>query len=210
MILIIDNYDSFTYNLVHRIGEIDPTAEIEVYRNDKISLDEIAVKNPSHIIISPGPCTPKEAGISVDCVRRFAGHIPLLGVCLGHQAIGEAFGAKIVRAPKVMHGKTDHIFHHGCSLYDGLPNPFVATRYHSLMIDPETLPADFEICAWSEDPEEQGVIMAIRHRELPLFGMQFHPESFLTDVGHELLRRFLQVKAGRSEVSPEASLPALG
>ncbi len=199
MILIIDNYDSFTYNLVHRIGEIDPSAEIEVYRNDKISLDEIAAKNPSHIIISPGPCTPKEAGISVECVRRFAGRIPLLGVCLGHQAIGEAFGARIVRAPKVMHGKTDHIFHHGCFLYEGLPNPFVATRYHSLMIDPETLPPEFEICAWSEAPEEKGVIMGIEHRRYPLFGMQFHPESFLTDVGHELLRRFLQFKDSKAE-----------
>ncbi len=195
MILVIDNYDSFTYNLVHRIGELDPNVEIEVYRNDKITLDEIAAKRPSHIIISPGPCTPKEAGISVDCVRRFAGEIPILGVCLGHQAIGEAFGAKIVRAPKVMHGKTDLIYHHGCYLYEGIPNPFVATRYHSLMIAPETLPAEFEVCAWSEDPEERGIIMGIRHRRYPLFGVQFHPESFLTEVGHELLRRFLAIES---------------
>jgi anthranilate synthase component 2 len=205
MILVIDNYDSFTYNLVHRIGELDPNIEIEVYRNDKITLEEIAARRPSHIIISPGPCTPREAGISVACVRRFAGEIPLLGVCLGHQAIGEAFGARIVRAPKVMHGKTDFIYHHGCSLYEGIPNPFIATRYHSLMIAPETLPAEFELCAWSEDPEERGVIMGIRHREFPLFGMQFHPESFLTDVGHELLRRFLQVTTGDQKLSLNGS-----
>lgn len=194
MILIIDNYDSFTYNLVHRIGELDPTVEIEVYRNDKISVEEIAARSPSHIVISPGPCTPKEAGISVECIRHFAGKIPILGVCLGHQAIGEAFGAKIVRAPRVMHGKTDYVYHHGCYLYEGIPNPFIATRYHSLMIAPETLPPEFEVCAWSEDPEERGIIMGIRHREFPVFGVQFHPESFLTDIGHELLRRFLAVR----------------
>ncbi len=195
MILVIDNYDSFTYNLVHRLGEIDPALEIEVHRNDKISLDEIEAMGPSHVIISPGPCTPKEAGISVDCIRRFAGKIPILGVCLGHQAIGEAFGAAIVRARVIMHGKTDWIYHGNCDFYAGLDNPFCATRYHSLIIQRETLSDDFEICAWSEAPEDPGVIMGIRHKKYAVFGMQFHPESFLTEVGHELLRRFLAVSS---------------
>ncbi len=196
MILLIDNYDSFTYNLVQRLGELDPELDLEVYRNDKIELEQIEAKNPSHIIISPGPCTPNEAGISVECVRRFAGRVPLLGVCLGHQSIAQAFGARIVRAPCIMHGKTDMIHHNDCDLYQGLENPFRATRYHSLIVDPDTLSDQFEVCAWTQSPEVPRVIMAIRHKRYPLFGMQFHPESFLTDLGPELLRRFLMVQAG--------------
>lgn len=193
MILLIDNYDSFTYNLVQRLGEIDPTLDLEVHRNDQITLDEIEAKSPSHLIVSPGPCTPNEAGISVACIQRFAGRIPLLGVCLGHQSIGQAFGAKIVRASRLMHGKTDLIHHDGRDLYEGLDNPFVATRYHSLIIQPDTLPEVFEVCAWCESPDAGREIMGIRHREFPLFGMQFHPESFLTEPGTRMLGRFLEV-----------------
>jgi anthranilate synthase/aminodeoxychorismate synthase-like glutamine amidotransferase len=193
MILLIDNYDSFTYNLVQRLGEIDPSLELQVHRNDKITLDEIADRRPSHLIVSPGPCTPDEAGISVPCVRRFAGQIPLLGVCLGHQSIGQAFGAKIVRAGRLMHGKTDHIHHDDRGLFAGLDNPFVATRYHSLVIQPDTLPAEFEVCAWSDAPDGSREIMGIRHKQFPLFGLQFHPESFLTDCGITILERFLKV-----------------
>jgi anthranilate synthase component 2 len=192
MILLIDNYDSFTYNLVQRLGEIDPTLDLQVFRNDQITLEEIEARKPSHLIISPGPCTPNEAGISVPCVKRFAGDIPLLGVCLGHQSIGQAFGAKIVRAGRLMHGKTDMIHHDGQALFEGLPNPFQATRYHSLVIQPDTLPAEFEVCAWSNAPDGTLEIMGVRHKKLPLFGVQFHPESFLTDCGTILLRRFLE------------------
>ena len=191
MILLVDNYDSFTYNLVQRLGEIDPSLELEVYRNDKITVDEIEAKAPSHLIISPGPCTPNEAGISVECVKRFAGKVPLLGVCLGHQSIGQAFGAKIVRAGRLMHGKTDAIHHDNRGLYRGLDNPLVATRYHSLVIQPDTLPEEFEISAWSDAPDGTREIMGIRHKEFPLEGVQFHPESFLTDCGVTLLERFL-------------------
>lgn len=194
MILLIDNYDSFTYNLVQRLGEIDPTLELEVHRNDKITLDEIAALGPSHLIVSPGPCTPDEAGISVPCVKRFAGKIPLLGVCLGHQSIGQAFGAKIVRAGRLMHGKTDQIHHDNRGLFEGLDNPFVATRYHSLVIQPDTLPAEFDVAAWSVAPDGSREIMAIRHKEFALFGLQFHPESFLTDCGTKILERFLRVQ----------------
>lgn len=195
MILIIDNYDSFTYNLVQRLGEIDPALDIQVYRNDQITLDEIAAQRPSHLIISPGPCTPKEAGVSCDVVTRFAGKIPLLGVCLGHQSIGYATGAEIVRAEQLMHGKTDLIRHDNRGLFAGLPNPFQATRYHSLVIKPGTLSDDFEECAWANAPGGGEEIMAVRHKRFPLFGLQFHPESFLTDCGVELLQRFLEVKA---------------
>jgi anthranilate synthase/aminodeoxychorismate synthase-like glutamine amidotransferase len=149
MILLVDNYDSFTYNLVQRLGEIDPSLDLEVHRNDQITLDEIEARRPSHIIVSPGPCTPNEAGISVSCVERFAGRVPILGVCLGHQSIGQAFGAKIVRADRLMHGKTDSIFHDNVGLFEGLDNPFTATRYHSLVIQPDTLCDQFEVCAWS-------------------------------------------------------------
>ena len=195
MILLIDNYDSFTWNLVQRIGEIAPSLPLEVHRNDRISGDEIAAKAPSHLVISPGPCTPSEAGISCDAVRRFAGRMPILGVCLGHQSIGQVFGGTIVRAKRLMHGKVDAIEHSGHGLFAGLASPIEATRYHSLVIDPPTLPRDFEVDAWSTAPDGSREIMAIRHKTLPVYGMQFHPESFLTLAGYDLLRAFLAVKA---------------
>ncbi len=191
MILLIDNYDSFTYNLVQRLGEIDGGLEIEVHRNDQITTDEIAAKKPSHLIVSPGPCTPSEAGISVECVKKFMGKLPLLGVCLGHQSIGQATGGVIVRAKRLMHGKTDQIHHDGQGIFQGLPNPLTATRYHSLVIRPDTLHPDFLVSAWAEAPGGSREIMAIRHRTLPVVGVQFHPESFLTEHGHDMLRAFL-------------------
>ncbi|MBX3411362.1 MAG: aminodeoxychorismate/anthranilate synthase component II [Pirellulales bacterium] len=197
MILVIDNYDSFTYNLVQRLGEIDSTLDVQVHRNDQITTDEIAAKNPSHLIVSPGPCTPREAGISCEVIERFAPTVPLLGVCLGHQSIGHAFGGDIVRAERLMHGKTDQIFHNNSGLFEGLENPMIATRYHSLVIRPGTLSDDFDVCAWSDDGQGTREIMAIRHRNYPLYGLQFHPESFLTDRGTDLLRRFLAVRGGR-------------
>jgi anthranilate synthase component 2 len=190
MLLIIDNYDSFTYNLVQRLGELDPAIDLKVVRNDQATLDEIATWKPNGLIISPGPCTPDEAGISVSCIRRFAGEFPILGVCLGHQSMAQAFGAKIVRAPRLMHGKTDDIHHDGLGLFRGLPNPFVATRYHSLVVEPSTLPAEFCISAWSTSPNFGREIMGIRHRQLPLEGLQFHPESFLTTSGPGILCAF--------------------
>ena len=195
MILLIDNYDSFTYNLVQRLGEIDPSLDLEVHRNDQITLDEIQARQPTHLIISPGPCTPDEAGISLPCVKRFAGKIPLLGVCLGHQSIGQAFGGKIVRAVRLMHGKTDMIQHDNQGLYEGLPNPFEATRYHSLVIQPDTLSDEFTITAWSNAPDGTLEIMGIQHKHYPLFGVQYHPESFLTGCGTKILERFLAVSA---------------
>jgi len=193
VIQIIDNYDSFTYNLVQRLGEIDAQLDIRVDRNDEISVDEIIDRQPDRVIISPGPCTPSEAGISVECVERLAGKFPLLGVCLGHQSIGQAYGAKIVRADRLMHGKTDMIYHTGGPLLGGLDNPFQATRYHSLLIQPGTLPDELEVTAWCEAPDGQREIMAVCHREFPLFGLQFHPESFLTLAGTDILQQFLQV-----------------
>ena len=193
MILLIDNYDSFTYNLVQRLGEIDHRLEIEVHRNDQITTDEIAAKKPSHLIVSPGPCTPTEAGISVECIQKFTGKIPLLGVCLGHQSIGQATGGVIVRAKRLMHGKTDQIHHDGQGIFKGLPNPLTATRYHSLVIRPDTLNPDFLVSAWAEAPDGGKEIMAIRHKTLPVVGVQFHPESFLTEHGHDMLRKFLAV-----------------
>jgi anthranilate synthase/aminodeoxychorismate synthase-like glutamine amidotransferase len=194
MILVIDNYDSFTYNLVQRLGELDASVEVAVHRNDQITVDQIASLRPTHLILSPGPCTPTEAGISVECVQRLAGKLPILGVCLGHQSIGQATGARIVRAKRLMHGKTDYIHHADRDLFAGLPNPLVATRYHSLVIEPETLSPEFEVTAWSDAPDGSREIMAIRHKKYPLLGVQFHPESFLTDLGPELLRRFLAMK----------------
>ena len=191
MILLIDNYDSFTYNLVQRLGEIDAGLEIEVHRNDQITTDEIAAKKPSHLIVSPGPCTPSEAGISVECIQKFMGKLPLLGVCLGHQSIGQATGGVIVRAKRLMHGKTDQIHHDGQGIFQGLPSPLTATRYHSLVIRPDTLHPDFLVSAWAEAPDGSREIMAIRHRTLPVVGVQFHPESFLTEHGHDMLRAFL-------------------
>jgi len=195
MILLIDNYDSFTWNLVQRIGEIAPEVPLEVHRNDRITGDEIAARSPTHLVISPGPCTPNEAGISCDAVRRFTGRMPILGVCLGHQSIGQVFGGTIVRAKQLMHGKVDRIEHAGRGLFTGLATPIEATRYHSLVIDPPTLPRDFEVDAWSWAPDGSREIMAIRHRTLPVFGVQFHPESFLTPAGYDLLRTFLAVRA---------------
>jgi anthranilate synthase/aminodeoxychorismate synthase-like glutamine amidotransferase len=194
MILLIDNYDSFTYNLVQRLGEIDPDLEIEVHRNDQITLDEIEQKAPTHLIVSPGPCTPLEAGISCAAIERFGPQIPTLGVCLGHQSIGQAHGGEIVRAKRLMHGKTDDIHHDNQGLFAGLPNPLRATRYHSLVIRPGTLSDDFEVSAWSAAPDGEREIMAVRHRRYPLVGLQFHPESFLTECGTDLLRRFLELK----------------
>ncbi len=194
MIVLIDNYDSFTYNLVQRLGELDPELDVRVFRNDKVTVDELESLEPSHVIISPGPCTPDAAGISLEAARRFAGHVPLLGVCLGHQSIAQAFGATIVRAGRLMHGKTDQIHHDNRGLYEGLENPLVATRYHSLIIQPDTLPDEFEVSAWSDAPEGTREIMGIRHREHPVFGVQFHPESFLTDCGSVLLQRFVQIE----------------
>ena len=188
MIVLIDNYDSFTYNLVQRFGEIDPEIDLRVFRNDKITTDELADLQPSHIVISPGPCTPREAGCSSDVIKRFAPSIPLLGVCLGHQCIGHAFGGNVVRNTRIMHGKTSLIFHDGQGVFRGLPNPFEATRYHSLVIERETFHhVDFVITAWTQEQE----IMGVRHRDWPLFGVQFHPESFLTVEGPQLLRNFL-------------------
>lgn len=191
MIALIDNYDSFTYNLVQRLGEIDPEIDLEVVRNDQVTVDELVARQPSHLIVSPGPCTPSEAGISCEAISRLMGQVPILGVCLGHQAIGQATGAQIVRADRLMHGKTDWIVHNDQGLYAGLDNPLVATRYHSLIIRPETLSDDFEVCAWCDAPDGRREIMGIRHRRWPVHGMQFHPESFLTELGTELLRRFL-------------------
>ena len=193
MILLIDNYDSFTYNLVQRLGEIDPSLDLEVHRNDQISVDEIVARAPSHLIISPGPCTPSEAGISCECVERLAGRLPILGVCLGHQAIGQATGAQIVRAERLMHGKTDMIHHDGQGLFSGIENPFQATRYHSLVIKPGTLSDDFTVCAWSDGPGGLREIMAVNHKRFPLYGLQFHPESFLTLCGTQILTNFLAV-----------------
>lgn len=191
MILVLDNYDSFTYNLVQRLGEIDPNVDIRVVRNDKLTIDDICRMQPSRILISPGPCSPSEAGISVPIVKELAGKFPILGVCLGHQSIGQALGATIVRAPELMHGKTDRISHDNCGFFEGLPNPFVATRYHSLVIDPPTLPDELEVSAWVEN-EYGRQIMGVRHRKFPIEGWQFHPESFLTEPGIELLTRFLR------------------
>ena len=197
MIEIIDNYDSFTYNLVQRLGEIDPAIEIRVDRNDEITVDEIIARRPERIIISPGPCTPNEAGVSVECVRRLAGKLPLLGVCLGHQCIAESFGAKVVRAQRLMHGKVSPIHHDGSGVFAGLANPFQATRYHSLIVPEDSLRGDFELTAWTDDADHPREVMGVRHRTHPIHGVQFHPESFLTDGGIRLLENFLKIPSGR-------------
>ncbi len=187
MILVIDNYDSFTYNLVQYLGELG--AALEVVRNDQATVDEVKQKAPDRIVISPGPKTPSEAGICLEVIREFAGRAPILGVCLGHQAIGQAFGGRVIRAPEVMHGKTSQIHHDGKTVFAGLPNPFPATRYHSLIVERESLPACLEISATSPD----GLIMGLRHKEMKVEGVQFHPESILTDSGKQLLANFLQL-----------------
>ncbi len=184
MMLVIDNYDSFTYNLVQYLGELG--ADLDVRRNNRVTIDEIADIAPDRILLSPGPCTPNEAGISLDVVREFAGRVPILGVCLGHQTVGQAFGGNVIRAPKLMHGKTSEIEHDGRGVFKGLPSPFTATRYHSLIVERESLPGELEITA-----EVDGLIMGLRHRELPVEGVQFHPESILTTEGKSLLRNFL-------------------
>jgi anthranilate synthase component 2 len=188
MIFMLDNYDSFTYNLVQYLCELG--AEVEVRRNDAVTVDEVEAMRPAAIVISPGPCTPREAGISVALIQRCASRIPTLGVCLGHQAIGAALGGGVVRAPRIMHGKTSPIHHRGEGVFAGLPDPFEATRYHSLVIDPRTLPAELEVTAWTDD-EGQRTIMGVRHATWPLEGVQFHPESILTVCGKQLLANFL-------------------
>jgi anthranilate synthase/aminodeoxychorismate synthase-like glutamine amidotransferase len=185
VILLLDNYDSFTYNLAQYLGELG--CHVEVHRNDKISVEEIARRKPEKIVISPGPCTPRDAGICVELVQRLAGKIPMLGVCLGHQAIGEAFGGRIVRAPKLFHGKTSQILHDGKNIFNSLPRPFTATRYHSLIVERKSLPRELAITAETED----GIIMGLRHRRYQLEGVQFHPESVLTGPGKQLLQNFL-------------------
>ncbi len=185
MFILIDNYDSFTYNLYHYLGELG--AEIEVHRNDKISVDEVMAKKPQGIILSPGPCDPDKAGICLDLIKAAAGKIPILGVCLGHQAIGQAFGGKVVRAGKPMHGKLSHVHHRNKSVFRDIPDNFAATRYHSLVVDRETLPADLEVTAETED----GTIMGLAHKSLPIAGVQFHPESIASEHGHKLLSNFL-------------------
>ena len=190
MIVLIDNYDSFTYNLVQRLGEIDPSLDVLVVRNDQIAIDEIEAQNPTHLIVSPGPCTPNEAGISNAAIERFASKMPVLGVCLGHQCIGQTFGAEVVRAERIMHGKTSLIYHDGAGLYKGLANPFEATRYHSLVIRPGTLPDSLKVVAQTDQKE----IMGVRHVELPLEGVQYHPESFLTLEGTKLLKNFIELR----------------
>jgi len=193
MLLMIDNYDSFTYNLFQYLGELGQ--DVRVFRNDQISVDEIAALKPKHIVISPGPCTPNEAGISIATIERFGGGIPILGVCLGHQSIGQAYGGRIVRAKQLMHGKTSMIHHGGDGVFSGLPSPFEATRYHSLVIERESLPACLEVTAWTDDDE----IMGVRHREHAVEGVQFHPESLLTEHGHKLLANFLGIRFDEPE-----------
>ena len=193
MLLMIDNYDSFTYNLVQYLGELG--ADIDVYRNDKITVEAITKLHPKHIMISPGPCTPNEAGISVEVIRHFAGRIPLLGVCLGHQSLAVAFGGEIIRADRLMHGKTSLVKHDNRTIFEGLPNPFQATRYHSLIVNRNTLPGDFEISAVTEE----GEIMGLRHLPTGAEGVQFHPESILTKSGMDLLRNFLEMGSGNGK-----------
>lgn len=190
MILVIDNYDSFTYNLVQYLGELGQ--EVKVYRNDEITVSGIEELAPDHILISPGPCTPNEAGISLETIANFKGKIPIFGVCLGHQAIGQAFGGNVIRAERLMHGKTSPIHHHGTSVFEGLPSPFTATRYHSLLVERDSLPDCLEITAETEE----GEIMGLRHKEYTIEGVQFHPESIITDYGHQILRNFLKQTAG--------------
>jgi len=196
MLLMIDNYDSFTYNLVQYLGELG--AEVKVERNDQISLAQIEAMDPDHIMISPGPCSPNEAGISMEVIRHFAGKKPIFGVCLGHQAIGQVFGGKVIHAQQVMHGKTSPIHHSGVGVFAGLPSPFAATRYHSLVVEKDTLPDCLEITAWTQTDEgEIDEIMGLRHRDFVIEGVQFHPESILTEHGHQMLQNFLNMSDGR-------------
>jgi anthranilate synthase/aminodeoxychorismate synthase-like glutamine amidotransferase len=191
MVFVLDNYDSFTYNLVQYLGELG--AEIEVRRNDKVTVTEVETMRPERIVLSPGPCTPREAGISIELIRHFAGKIPLLGVCLGHQAIGEAFGGKVVRARNLMHGKTSQVQHDGRTIFGGLPSPMTATRYHSLIVQEEGLPAELEISASTTERDGSRTIMGLRHKKFPIEGVQFHPESVLTVEGKKLVENFLKI-----------------
>lgn len=193
MLLMIDNYDSFTYNLVQYLGELG--AEVQVFRNDQISVDQVAALRPERIVLSPGPCTPNEAGICLELIEQLQGRFPILGVCLGHQAIGQAFGGRVVRARQVMHGKTSPIHHQGQGVFSGLPTPFTATRYHSLIVERDGLPAAFEVTAWTcHEDGSVDEIMGLRHKTLPVEGVQFHPESILTEHGHAMLKNFLEGK----------------
>jgi anthranilate synthase/aminodeoxychorismate synthase-like glutamine amidotransferase len=199
MILVIDNYDSFTYNLVQYLGELG--AVVEVHRNDRISAREVVARKPEAVLISPGPGNPDEAGITLELLTQHAGAMPMLGVCLGHQAIGQAFGGRVVRAERLMHGRTSPIHHEGAGVFAGLPTPFTATRYHSLIVERATVPAELAITAWTE----QGEIMGLRHRQLPIEGVQFHPESFLTEHGHAMLENFLKQLPARGRAASEAA-----
>lgn len=201
MIFVLDNYDSFTYNLVQRLGEIDPGLQIEVRRNDQTNLDEIAALQPERIIISPGPCTPNEAGLSCDVIRRFGPELPVLGVCLGHQCIGQVYGGQVVRADRLMHGKTSMMHHDGTGVFAGLPSPFEATRYHSLVVLEPSLPPELVACAWTRDSDHAPELMGVRHRDYPVYGVQFHPESFLSPVGIELLNNFLKIEQPQIEAT---------
>ena len=191
MVFVLDNYDSFTYNLVQYLGELG--ADVEVRRNDQVTVEEVEAMRPEKIVISPGPCTPREAGISIDLIRHFAGKTPLLGVCLGHQAMGEAFGGRVIRAPHLMHGKTSAVMHDNKTVFQGLPMPMTATRYHSLIVEEKSLPADLEISAWTTEKDGTRTIMGLRHKKLPVEGVQFHPESVLTDAGKKLVKNFLEL-----------------
>ncbi|WP_430460076.1 anthranilate synthase component II [Thalassolituus sp. LLYu03] len=195
MLVMIDNYDSFTYNVVQYFAELGE--DVRVFRNDEITIAEIEAMKPDHLVVSPGPCTPNEAGISMEAIRYFAGKLPILGICLGHQSIGQVFGGNIIRAGQVMHGKISQIHHANTGVFAGLSNPYNATRYHSLVIDKKTLPECLEITAWTENPDgSMEEIMGVRHRELPIEGVQFHPESIMTQLGHDLLKNFLKMRVG--------------
>ncbi len=189
MVFVLDNYDSFTYNLVQYLGELG--AKVEVRRNDEVTVEEVEAMHPERIVVSPGPCTPREAGISIELIRHFAGKVPILGVCLGHQAIGAAFGGQVVRAKNLMHGKTSQVEHDGKTIFRGLPSPMTATRYHSLIVAENGLPNDLEVSAWTSDKDGARIIMGLRHRKLPVEGVQFHPESVLTDEGKKMIANFL-------------------
>jgi len=195
VVFVLDNYDSFTYNLVQYLGELG--AQVEVQRNDQLTIADVEAMQPERIVISPGPCTPQEAGISIDLIRHFAGKVPILGVCLGHQALGAAFGGHVVRAPRLMHGKTSAVMHDNKTIFHGLPMPMTATRYHSLIVEEKDLPAELEVSAWTIDKEGTRTIMGLRHRKFPVEGVQFHPESVLTDAGKKLVENFLAVARGQ-------------
>lgn len=194
MVFVLDNYDSFTYNLVQNLGELG--AQVEVRRNNEITVEEVEAMRPARIVVSPGPCTPHEAGISIELIRHFAGRTPVLGVCLGHQAIGEAFGGRVVRAPHLMHGKTSPVMHDNKTVFQGLPMPMTATRYHSLIVEENNLPEELEVSAWTTEKDGTRTIMGLRHRRYPVEGVQFHPESVLTDAGKKLVANFLKQGSG--------------